>query len=329
MRDWTLWHWVRQRDAELNGLGERIHRSGIYRAAGLMGRFSVVVAAFSYCWNSSEREKTRHYQAWQVIALANSQAAGGGRIEALEDLVADGVPLAGIDLRKALLRGVKLQGADLRGALLDSADLSRATLQKADMSLARLNGAKLDSACLRGAFLHKAQLRSAQLGNGSLQGAILFDARLASDSFSRERTSLAFANLEGADLRLADLEGVDLTGANLRNSSLMGAVLTDAELEGADLRGTNLAGALMYRTGLRDVQNWKQVRSMDRTLLIALEAVPDSFMEWARAQGAFERKTTLLALTQFGQRRRFIRESAAPPTPRVTTYLSSCRPNTR
>ena len=62
-----------------------------------LGRFSVLVAVIFYFSESGDRIKQRHYQAWQVINTAQGKGGSGGRIEALQELNADGVPLVGVD----------------------------------------------------------------------------------------------------------------------------------------------------------------------------------------------------------------------------------------
>jgi uncharacterized protein YjbI with pentapeptide repeats len=93
------------------------------------------------------------YQAWQVVNSAQGKGGSGGRIEALSDLLRQGVSLAGINLDGAWLEGVELAGAtlvgaDLREAILVTANLAGANLRGADLSGARLSAATLDGADL-------------------------------------------------------------------------------------------------------------------------------------------------------------------------------------
>jgi hypothetical protein len=57
--------------------------------------------------------KQKHYQAWQVINSAQGKGGSGGRIDALEELHRDAVPLVGVDVSDAFLQGVDLNGANL------------------------------------------------------------------------------------------------------------------------------------------------------------------------------------------------------------------------
>jgi hypothetical protein len=77
------------------------------------GTLSLLVAAVSYFGESKDRMKQKHYQAWQVINSAQGKGGSGGRIDALEELHQDGVPLVGVDVSNAFLQGVDLNGANL------------------------------------------------------------------------------------------------------------------------------------------------------------------------------------------------------------------------
>ena len=60
------------------------------------GTLSVLLAVVSYFSESKDRIKQKHYQAWQVINSAQGKGGSGGRIDSLEELHADGVPLVGV-----------------------------------------------------------------------------------------------------------------------------------------------------------------------------------------------------------------------------------------
>jgi hypothetical protein len=71
-----------------------------------LGSFSVLAAVIFYFSESGNRIKQRHYQAWQVINTAQGKRGSGGRIEALQELNADKVPLVGVDVSSAFLQGL-------------------------------------------------------------------------------------------------------------------------------------------------------------------------------------------------------------------------------
>jgi hypothetical protein len=156
-----------------------------------LSRFGVLVAVVFYFAESGDRLKQKHYQAWQVINSAEGKGGNGGRIDALEELNADGISLVGVNLSSAFLVGVHLP----------KAKLARANLAAADARQADLHGANVENASLR-----SANLRDARLDGTSFAGSVLDEA-----------------DLTGADLMRADLSGASLEGADLRNTNLQGA----------------------------------------------------------------------------------------------------------
>ncbi|WP_263368281.1 pentapeptide repeat-containing protein [Edaphobacter bradus] len=155
-----------------------------------LGSFSMLVAVIFYFSESGNRIKQRHYQAWQVINTAQGKGGSGGRIEALQELNADKVPLVGVDVSSAFLQGLKLEHANLL---------------RADFSAADLRGSDLESADFTSADLHSANFRGSNLENASFEDADMKGADLSG------------ANLSGANLDGADLSNADLTDADLRN----------------------------------------------------------------------------------------------------------------
>ena len=156
-----------------------------------LGTLSLLVAVISYFSESDDRLKQKHYQAWQVINSAQGKGGSGGRIEALGELVADKVPLVGVDASEAFLQGLDLSRADLLRANFRAADLRMAKFERA-----RLEYATLSSANLRSDSLEEADLREASLQDADLQGADLRGTEL-------EGTNLSRADLRQADLRNA------------------------------------------------------------------------------------------------------------------------------
>jgi hypothetical protein len=155
-----------------------------------LGSFSVLIAVIFYFAESGDRVKQRHYQAWQVINTAQGKGGSGGRIEALQELNADKVPLVGVDVSSAFLQGLDLKNANLLRSDFSAADLRNSNLAGVDFTLAVLN-----SANLRGAILDHAKFVKADLGNADLVGS-----------------SLAGADFSGATLDEADFRGADLKG---------------------------------------------------------------------------------------------------------------------
>ncbi len=154
-----------------------------------LGTFSILVAVIFYFSESGDRIKQRHYQAWQVINTAQGKGGSGGRIEALQELNADKVPLVGVDVSSAFLQGLDLHGANLMRSDFSSADLRNSNLKSVDLTLSNLDSANFRNAHLDQAKFIEADLRSADLTGSSLVGADLSGA-VVDDS-----------DLSGADLK--------------------------------------------------------------------------------------------------------------------------------
>jgi len=169
-----------------------------------MSSFGVLVAVLFYFSEAGDRVKQRHYQAWQVINTAQGKGGSGGRVDALQELNADDVPLVGVDASGAFLQGIRLSRAKLRRANLSSVDV-----RNSDFSEADLQDANLRSANFRESDFRMTDLRGADLSASDLTGADL------------TRALLDGAVLDGADLtesKLADLNWkniASLKGANI------------------------------------------------------------------------------------------------------------------
>lgn len=155
------------------------------------GTLSIVVGVIFYFAGAHDRLEQKHYQAWQVINTAQGKGGSGGRIDALQELNADKVPLVGVEVNGAFLQNVNLPGANLRRAAMSKCDmrgaiLRDARLQNADLNFTNLRGAHLDGATLNGADMTDADLNGAYLNSANLNGV----------------------TLDRADLRNVDLAGV-------------------------------------------------------------------------------------------------------------------------
>src|ERR1700739_3239995 len=125
--------------------------------------FSVLIAVIFYFSESGDRVKQRHYEAWQVVNTAQCKGGSGGRIDALQELNEDHVPLVGVDVSGAFLQGVRLE----KGHLL-----------RANFSAADARQGKLSSADFTSADLRSANFRESDLSRVSFQGATLDDSDL-------------------------------------------------------------------------------------------------------------------------------------------------------
>jgi hypothetical protein len=186
---WTLpWHAI---DLALQWTAYLLSRWALLEVLEYLGILSVLFAVIFYYSEAGDRKKQKHYQAWQVIDAAQGKGGSGGRIEALQELSADGVPLVGVDLSGAFLQGVQLRGAKLARADLEAADLRHSNLEGSGLEYAQLRSANFRSGSLRLVNLLQADLEDADLVGANLMGA-----------------NLANANLRNADLRDADIQGI-------------------------------------------------------------------------------------------------------------------------
>ncbi len=172
-----------------------------------VGTLSILIAVISYFAESGLRTKQRHYQAWQVINTAQGKGGCGGRIEALEELNRDEVPLVGLDVSDAFLQRLNLDGADLARANFSSADVREGSFAAAQMEFANLT-----SGNFRNGSFRSADLRNATLQDADLHAVNLSDADLAGADLSK--ADLRFSDLHNtkwsqiADLKLANIFGV-------------------------------------------------------------------------------------------------------------------------
>src|SRR5271165_1655314 len=196
-----------------------------------LGSFSILVAVIFYFSESGDRLKQKHYQAWQVINTAQGKGGSGGRIEALQELDHDGIPLVGVDVSGAFLQGIRLPRAHLLRADLNAVDARNSDFQAADFTSANLHSGNFRESNLRGANFQDADLGEADFCSANLSGAVLDDA-----------------TLDAADLGNADLSHVkwqkvkSLKGANIRQvrnapegfiqwATQHGAVTTESQLD--------------------------------------------------------------------------------------------------
>src|SRR5262249_44810631 len=68
-------------------------RWGLLRILEYSSFLSVLFAVLVYFNEAPDRKKQKHYQAWQVINTAQDKGGSGGRVEAMQELNADGIQL--------------------------------------------------------------------------------------------------------------------------------------------------------------------------------------------------------------------------------------------
>jgi hypothetical protein len=193
-----------------------LSRWSFLEALEYLSSLSVLIGVIFYFSESGDRVKQRHYQAWQVINTAQGKGGSGGRIEALQELNADKVPLVGVDASSAFLQSIQLEHANLLRADFSAADLRGSALRRADLTFANL---------------HSANFRGSNLQDVDLANA-----------------NLADSDLVGVDLSGAKLDNADLSSADLRNANLQGVAWQHI----AAVKSANIAGVRNAPDGFRD-----------------------------------------------------------------------------
>jgi hypothetical protein len=149
-----------------------LSRSAILEVLEYAGSLSIIVGVIFYFAGSKSRLEQKHYQAWQVINTANGTTGNGGRIDALQDLNDDGVPLVNVDVNNSYLQNVRLPNAKLNRGFFSRADMRGANLSGTDLAESVMNYTNL-----RGADLSNANLDGVDLTDADLMGANLAGIR--------------------------------------------------------------------------------------------------------------------------------------------------------
>ena len=98
-----------------------------------------MVAIIFYFSEAGDRKKQKHYQAWQVINTAQGKGGSRGRIEALQELNMDRIPLVGVDASGSFLQGVQLPRANLLRCDVHAAALRESNLQSSNLAYAKVS----------------------------------------------------------------------------------------------------------------------------------------------------------------------------------------------
>ena len=166
----------------LQKIRDWLDRQPIFGILDKLGKLSILVAvlgtAFSYQKEKENARRAKHYQAWQLINQAAGTTGNGGRVEAIADLIRDGV--------------------SLRGVNLENAWLLYADFTKGDFGNGNFAGAKLIAL----------DFHEANLGHSNLQRSVLADVNF-------QQSDLEGANLSDATLLRVDLAGANIKNANL------------------------------------------------------------------------------------------------------------------
>jgi hypothetical protein len=190
-------------ERNMEWLNQSMSRMDLFPVLEHLSKLSIIVALIAFVGEIPERaeqrateQKRTNYEAWRIILASEGKPPSAGRVEALEDLNKQKIPLANTNLSGAFLSDIKLPEARLDGAKLNGAVLNRANLQNAVLINANLEKAALIDANLEKAALIDANLKYANLLRANLTQAVLSEADLT-------QADLEDANLEQADLTQA------------------------------------------------------------------------------------------------------------------------------
>ena len=193
-----------------------------------LGSLSILVAAIFYFSESGDRVKQKHYQAWQVINTAQGKGGSGGRLEAMQELNADHVPLVGVDVAGAFLQGIRLEKSSLLRANFSAVDGRNSDFRGADFSDANLRGANFREANFAKANLRRVDLEDADLVRADLSGANLAGASLAN-------ADLHEANLDGATWNeIASIKAANIAGVRNAPAGFLEWALKNGAVQTAD-----------------------------------------------------------------------------------------------
>lgn len=156
------------RGGRIGFFGGRIQKTRMQTRAG---RDSIRSAAQVEVAESGDRQKQKHYQAWQVLNTAQCKDGSGGGIKALQELNHDHIPLVGIHAAGAFLQGIQLHGANLLRADLSAADPRDANLYAVDLQYANLTWTNF---------------RQADMSRANLEGEAWKDIRSIKGEHSRK-----------------------------------------------------------------------------------------------------------------------------------------------
>lgn len=174
----------------------------------------------------------------------------------IEQMIAAGEPLTGMDMRGLDLRELRAPGVDCSGSCFAEADLTGADLSGAILVDANLDGAIMTGSNLSGAVMSTVVARKTVLVGADLSAADLHGADLRDSDLTEVRASEA--DFENARLERSRLVRIQADGASFAGAILDEATLSEAVLDRADFTGASLREATLDEASLVDA-NWARV----------------------------------------------------------------------
>lgn len=176
------------------------------------------------------------------FAMRNRPMADLGQVAAVQELVAKGHGISGLDMMGIGLEGAKIDGADMRRSKFDGVDLSgssmaRAKLDESQFNLANLLGVQLQAASAEGALFQFSKVDNGNLGAIRASRANFLGASLKKVNFKG-------ADLRGASFMLADVRDADFSDADLTDAVFVGALLEGARFDRAKVTNLDVTSAV-------------------------------------------------------------------------------------
>jgi hypothetical protein len=191
-------------ERKLEWLNQSLSRMDLFPVLEYLSKLSIIVGLIVFVCEIPERaeqraaeQKRTNYEAWRIILASEGKQASGGRVNALQDLNKQNIPLSNTNLSGAFLSDIQLPKARLDGANLNNALLNEANLQKSILINANLQKTALLNANLKEANFFGANLSNAVLSEADLTKAVLVDANLEQADF-RDAKGLTSVQLKRA-----------------------------------------------------------------------------------------------------------------------------------
>ena len=209
---------------------------------------------------SKARHEERSARAWQI--LTTNAPGNSGKVEALEFLARNNVPLTDIDLSCKSNDGLWLEDRNF-------CEAGRVYLRNLDLSMqnigyrVNLKGANFSGADLTGAAFDGAILNDAIFNGAILEGVSFRDTLLLATSFDGIVTSRGAGSFDipllddNGDVFLSSqsVRGTDFTGAFLSSNSFREADLYKAKFDGA-IVGADFSQARLTLANFEGVEFW-------------------------------------------------------------------------
>jgi uncharacterized protein YjbI with pentapeptide repeats len=241
-----------------------------------LAKLTLLVAIIGYFWGQDaareaqeDARKTKHYQAWQMIHASRGLRGDGGRRDALETLVRDGVRLDGIDVSNGSLDQLRIPACTMFVANFDSTRLFFS-----DFAGSVVAGTSFRHATVSASRWERAELEDVRFDSALAAGIQMRGARTS-------RLSFHSAGVWESDFRGSYHSELVLSRASLYRSDMRSTYLREPILDSADLSLADLRAAVLDRP-----QRWQTISSIRLANIYGLHTTDPAFFAWAISRGA-------------------------------------------